>query len=137
MHHDGIDVKTYRRIDALKEIQMEDALLIALRKIADITHRAIAEYEAGEDLISASAEIRKSLPRGAGKEYVRPIISEFAPNDPFVTADVEARARDRYPNYRISEQTVRRALNDFAEEGLLVKVGTGWKVKSKLKSVSA
>jgi hypothetical protein len=72
-----------------------------------------------------------------GKEFVRPLLEAFPLNDPFVVKDVLAKFRDRYPHYCISEQTITWSLKEFADEGLLARVGTGWKVKSKLKSVAS
>jgi hypothetical protein len=110
---------------------MTEAALKALRQIHTIAANAIADHDSDEG--KERAEIRKALPRRAGKEFVRPLLDAFPLNDPFVVKDVLAKFRDRYPNFRTSEQTISRALNDFAEEGLLAKIGTGWKVKSKLK----
>jgi hypothetical protein len=110
---------------------MTEASLKALRQIQTIAANAIADHDVDED--QASPEIRKPLPRGAGKEFVRPLLDTFPLNDLFTTKDVQQRFRDRNPHYRISEQTISRALNDFAEEGLLAKVGSGWRIKSKLK----
>jgi hypothetical protein len=110
---------------------MTEAAIKALRHIHTIATNAIADHDSDED--KAPPETRKALPRGANKEFVRPLIDGFAPNDLFTTKDVQQRFRDRYPQYRTSEQTIARALNDLSEEGLLAKVGSGWRIKSKLK----
>jgi hypothetical protein len=110
---------------------MTETAFKVLRQIQAIAANAIADHGSDED--KALPETRKALPRGAGKEYVRPLLNSFVLNDPFVVKEVHAKFKDRYPHHRTSEQTISRALNDFADEGLLARVGSGWRIKSKLK----
>jgi DeoR-like helix-turn-helix domain len=113
---------------------MTDHPIKALKQIRNLADSAIAAHESAE--ADVPAQTRKSLPRGAGKAYVEPLLSEFAPSAPFVTAEVLARFNKRYPMDKTSEQTVRRALNEFANEGLLDRVRTGWRIKTRLKAVN-
>jgi hypothetical protein len=108
--------------------------LEVLRQIHALAGRVIAEADSGEEI--APAQARTPLPPMAAREYIRPLIDTFQPGELFVTKNVLAKFEQRYPIYRTSEQTVARCLNSFAEEGLLDRVGTGWRVKTRLKSVN-
>jgi hypothetical protein len=104
-----------------------------LKQIRNLADSAIAAHESAEAIVPVV--MRKPLPRGAGREYVLPLLSEFAPSAPFVTAEVLARFNKRYPMDKTSEQTIRRTLLGFANEGLLDRVGCGWRIKPRFKSV--
>lgn len=106
----------------------------ALKQIRNIADSAITAHESAED--DVPAKTRRPIPRGAGREYIEPLLSEFAPNTPFVTSEVLERFNKRYPDDKTSEQTIRRTVNQLAEEGIVDHCGTGWRVKTRLKSLN-